>query len=136
MRRNAPPRSRETRKNRVAQALRSGLAEMLQREVKDPRVHAAGVVSVSHVELNRDMSVARVYVTFYTDDSAAVAHAMQGVEAAAGFLRGPLARRCNLARAPELRFVHDTSPDLWERLDELAHEQSQVAADQDDEPGD
>ncbi len=132
MTRDSSGRARSNRKSRVANALRTGLAEMIAREVKDPRVHAAGLMSVSHVEMNRDMSVARVYVSFYQADPAAIEQAMQGVKAAAGFLRGPLARRFNLARAPELRFVLDTSPDLWERVDEIVREDQRKGSDDDD----
>jgi len=106
---------------------------MIERDVKDPRVHAAGIISVNNVELNRDMSVARVYVSFYLADAAAVERAMKGIQAAAGFLRGPLARRVNLARAPELRFVHDTSPELWERVDEIVREDQRRATGEDDD---
>ena len=105
------------RRKRVAQAILTNIAEMLAREVKDPRIHAAGLVSVHKVELNRDMSVARVHVSFFTETG--VDRAMAGLTAAAGFLRGPLGRRLKLARTPELRFMHDTSPKFGERLTEI-----------------
>lgn len=111
-----------TRKTRVAQAMRDVLAEMIDREVKDPRVKSAGLASVNHVELNADMSTARVYISFLgagETDERRRDQAMVGLDAAAGFLRGPLARRLSLRRAPSLRFVHDDSPAFSQRIAEL-----------------
>jgi ribosome-binding factor A len=108
------------RRTRVAQAMRDHLSEMLVAgEVHDPRVQRAGMIGVNHVELNRDMSGARVWVSFIIDDDAVIAQAMLGLEAAAGFLRGPLGRRMNLKRAPQLRFVHDRSPEFLQRLAQI-----------------
>lgn len=104
------------RRARVAEAMKQNLAEMIQREIKDPRIAAAGLVMVNHVELNRDMSVAQVFVSFAAGQESAVDEAMRRLARAGGALRGPLARRMNLKRAPELRFVHDTSLDLEERI--------------------
>jgi ribosome-binding factor A len=95
------------RKARVADAIRDTLAEMIAREVKDPRVTAAGVVSITSVEMNVDLSVATVRVSVYGDDKVAD-KAVEGLKAAAGYLRGPLARKLRLARPPELRFTRDT----------------------------
>lgn len=96
-----------SRKARVAEAIRDNLSEMIAREVKDPRVTAAGVVSVTHVDVNADLSVATVYVSVYGDERAAD-RAIEGLRGAAGFLRGPLGRRLRLVRPPELRFMRDT----------------------------
>lgn len=96
-----------SRKARVAEAIRDNLSEMIAREVKDPRVSAAGVVSVTHVDVNADLSVATVYVSVYGDERAAD-RAIEGLRGAAGFLRGPLGRRLRLVRPPELRFMRDT----------------------------
>jgi ribosome-binding factor A len=114
------------RRVRVAEAMRKNLAEMLGSEVRDPRVKEAGIVSVNHVELNRDMSVARVYVSFYGGPEEAAAEAVAALERAAGRLRGPVARRMNLKRAPEIRFEHDTSPELSQRISEIVHEDEQA----------
>lgn len=95
------------RKARVADAIRDTLSEMIAREVKDPRVAAAGVVSITRVEMNVDLSVANVWVSVYSDDKVAD-RAIDGLRAAAGFLRGPLGRKLRLMRPPELRFQRDT----------------------------
>jgi ribosome-binding factor A len=103
------------RKARVAEAIRDTLAEMIRREVKDPRVSAAGVLSITHVEMNKDLSVANVWVSIFSGsqdsrggDDKVADKAIAGLQAAAGFLRGPVGRRLKLQRPPELRFQRDT----------------------------
>lgn len=118
------------RRVRVAQAMREVLADMLAREVKDPRVHEAGLVCVNHVELNSDMSVAQVYVSFLgVEDRGAgqERRAMAALGTAAGFLRGPVARRLKLRRAPELRFVHDQSAAFQQRISEIVRADEHTA---------
>lgn len=128
------------RRQRVANAMRPVLAEFIAREVKDPRVHAAGLVSVSQVELNRDLSVAFVYVSFLaSDDERAVTQAMAGLTAAAGFLRGPVGRRLKLQRAPQLRFMRDPRAAFGERMREIIRDdtmraQASGSASSDDAP--
>ena len=55
----------------LPQAMRDELATLIAREVKDPRVSAAGVVGVARVECTPDFSVAKVYVSIFADDSVA-----------------------------------------------------------------
>lgn len=124
------------RRVRVANSIRAALAEMIARQVKDPRVRSAGFININHVELNSDMSVARIYVSFLPSSSTAptttsagkfdsgdshfqspaVRRAIAGLQASAGFLRGPLARRLRLRHAPDLRFVADDSPSFQQKL--------------------
>ena len=106
------------RPRRVAEAIKVELADLITREVKDPRVKE-GLVSVTHVEVNRDLSVAEVGVSILVGDPAGV---MAGLDKAAGFLRGPLARRLKLRISPELRFHHDKSQVLAGRLHEIVRE--------------
>ena len=103
------------RKQRVEHGLRDVLTEMIAREVKDPRVRAATLVTVTKVELNVDLSVANVYVSIVGDDATAD-DALAGLAKAAGFLRGPVGRRLSLQHAPELRFLADASIDMSEKL--------------------
>lgn len=123
--------SQSPRAQRIAHGIRDVVAQMIDREVKDPRVHGAGFVGVNHVELNRDGSVATIYVSFYGEATpAGVDGAMAGLGASAGFLRGHVARRLKLKRAPELRFIRDDSPDFNQRLSDI------IAADRGEGSGD
>lgn len=121
------------RRPRVAKAIRDVLSELVAREVHDPRVHKAGLLSVNHVELNRDMSVAYVYVAFLGADDKDSAAAIQALQGASGFLRGPLGRALQLQRTPELRFFQDESSEFGVRLSEIVRSDQARKADDDGE---
>jgi ribosome-binding factor A len=88
---------------KIEAQLQRVLAELIAREVKDPRV---GNVTVTGVRLAADMGSARVYFTpFASTHPAAQVHS--GLTRAAGFLRGEAGRRLGLRHAPRLDFVHD-----------------------------
>ena len=114
------------RKARVEHGLREALTEMIAADVRDPRVHAPTVLTVTKVELNVDLSVARCYVSIVADDATADA-ALAGLQKAAGFLRGPLGRRLGLQHAPELRFLADPSIDMSEKLAAIVREDEEKA---------
>lgn len=114
------------RKARVEHALRETLTELIAADLKDPRVLAATMLTVTKVELNVDMSVANVYVSVVGDDATADG-ALAGLQKAAGFLRGPVARRLALQRAPELRFHLDASIDVSEKLAQIIREDEERA---------
>ena len=122
------------RRERVAHNIRDALTEMIAADVKDPRVHAPTMLTVSRVELNVDLSVARCYVSIVGDDATADA-ALDGLNKAAGFLRGPLGRRLGLQRAPELRFLPDPSIDVSAKLAAIIREDEERARAAGREPG-
>lgn len=91
------------------------LAELIAREVKDPRV---GPVTVTQVQLARDLSTARIfYVPF--GGGAGGPEVQAGLMAASGFLRGEVGRRAGLRHAPRLEFVADDTFDRAARLTAL-----------------
>jgi ribosome-binding factor A len=114
------------RKTRVEHALRDVLTELIASEDRDPRVRAATLLTVTRVELNVDMAVANVYVSVVGDDAVADG-VIAGLSKAAGFLRGPVARRLALQRAPELRFQLDASADMNEKLAAIVREDEEKA---------
>ena len=114
------------RKARVEHALRETLTEFIAADVKDPRVRAATMLTVAKVELNVDMSVANVYISVVGDDATADG-VIEGLTKAAGFLRGPVGRRLQLQRAPELRFHHDISVDVSAKLAAIRREDEEKA---------
>jgi ribosome-binding factor A len=103
------------RLQRIEAQMQRVLAEMIPREVKDPRV---GPVTITQVALARDLSEAQVYfVPFGTKGKHP--EAQQGLNAAAGFLRGEVGRRVGMRHAPRLTFVTDDSFDRAAELSAL-----------------
>lgn len=94
-----------SRSQRVEQQIQRTLGELLLLEVKDPRVRG---VSVSAVEVSRDLGVAQVWVSLLDPDDDPE-EALSGLRAASGFLRAQVGKQLKLRRVPELRFGRDTS---------------------------
>lgn len=94
-----------SRNQRLGSQILRTLNELVQRESKDPRLNG---VSLSAVELSRDLGVARVYFSQLNPD-ADPEGAQTGLDRAAGFLRSKLGSSLKVRRVPELRFVHDES---------------------------
>ena len=119
-------KSSSGRLRRIESELQRVLAELIAREVKDPRV---GNVTVTSVRLAADMGVARVFFTpFASPHSPDEVHA--GLTRASGFLRGEAGRRLGLRHAPRLEFVFDDTAEKAARLTGLidravAHDEAQ-----------
>ncbi len=103
---------------RVAQAIHQSLAVLIRQELRDP-VFEKVMCTVTNVHVNRDGSVANVYVSLFGGSEQEDKLAIGRLKKAAGFLRGPLARKCGLRRAPELRFFHDRSEEMRSTLREI-----------------
>jgi ribosome-binding factor A len=103
------------RAKRVEEQILRLLAELIRREVKDPRV---GPVTITAVELSRDLSHAKVYfLPFDAKRSSTEVGAALG--SAAGFLRIHLKQHLKMRHAPELHFVPDESIDRAAKLSAL-----------------
>ena len=103
-----------TRSERVSGLLRRELAQLIQSEVKDPEV---GFIGVSDVEVTRDLSLARVFITVFDTEQAAAS--VKALNRAAGFLRRRLGQDLRMRQIPELRFLHDASVETGQRVDAL-----------------
>lgn len=96
-----------SRTQRVADFLQRELASLIQFEVRDPRV---GMVSITDVEVSRDLGHAKVYITVLGKDNPEdAAECLEALNRAAGFLRSQLARVNNARTTPSLRFLFDES---------------------------
>ncbi|WP_101757642.1 30S ribosome-binding factor RbfA [Oceanicoccus sp. KOV_DT_Chl] len=106
-----------TRTQRVGDFLKQELATLIQFEVRDPRV---GMVSVTDVEVSRDMSHAKVFITVLGKESEAdAAESIEALNKAAGFLRTQVARSNNARTTPKLRFYFDSSVGRGQHLSSL-----------------
>jgi len=106
------------RTQRVRQLLKEEIALLLQREVKDARI---GMVTVTDVEVTRDLRHATVHVNVTGDDERK-SEALKGLSSAAGFLRSRLGRELTIRRVPELRFKLDRTHEHAARISELLAE--------------
>jgi len=92
------------------------------------------MLTVAKVEMNVDLSVAMAYISVVGDDATADG-VLEGLKKAAGFLRGPIARRLQIQHAPELRFSLDPSIDMSEKLAAIVREDEEKARAAGREPG-
>ncbi|MBY6110523.1 30S ribosome-binding factor RbfA [Halomonas sp. DP1Y21-3] len=118
------------RTDRVADQLQKELAVLIQREVKDPRL---GMVTVSGVEVSRDLGYADVHITLLGEqDPERIKENLKVLKRAGGFLRSQVARRIKLRHVPELRFHYDESVVRGQHLSSLIEEA--VASDRSRQP--
>ncbi len=105
-----------SRSDRVADAIQRYLANMIQHEVRDPRV---GLVNINDVTVSRDMAYAKVYVTQVGGDQDASRKSVEALNNAAGFLRTLLARELDMRTVPKLQFYYDHTSVRGQELSSL-----------------
>lgn len=109
------------RSDRINEEFRRELSDILQTEVKDPGL-SAGMVSVVHTDVTRDLSHAKIYLSIYGTEKQKT-KALGAVERATGFIKRELAARIQLRRMPELHFIIDNSIEyavnISEKIDEV-----------------
>ena len=105
------------RTERVADYLKRELAQLLQFEVRDPRI---GMVSITGIDVSRDLAHARVYCTVLgKDDEEQAAESIAALNKAAGFMRSQVSRDSNMRTVPQLRFYFDSSVGRGAYMEEL-----------------
>jgi ribosome-binding factor A len=102
------------RPQKLGDLIQRELSELLQRELRDPRV---GMITITGVDVSPDFSHAKVFFTVL--EKQRLEDAREGLRRAAGFLRSRLARRIKLYTTPELRFEYDESVERGDRLSRL-----------------
>ena len=104
------------RPDRLAEAIREEVARFLNEKVKDPRI--TGMVTVTGVEVTRDLRTAKVFVSVLGDE-ADRPRTFEGLDSLAGHLRARLGKSLGLRSAPEILFRHDESVARAARIDAL-----------------
>jgi ribosome-binding factor A len=107
-----------TRPDRVADQIRSELAIMLTRDVRDPGI---GFVTITRVQVTPDLQRARVYYTSLGDEMARK-NTARALERAVPFLRRQIGSRLRLKRVAELDFIYDESIAGQDRIEQLLNE--------------
>lgn len=113
------------RQERTAEQIQHILSELFLREVSDPRLSG---VTVTNVEIDRELQHANVYVNALGDDTRQK-QTMAGLQSAAGFLRREVAQRLGLRAAPTMNFHWDPRLRYIDEVDKLLAELDIKAAD-------
>lgn len=110
-----------SRSRRVGEQIQKELAQLIQMEVKDPRVRW---VTVSAVAVNHDMSHATVYFTLMGHDrqSAETENAQKVLNKIATYFKRELGRRMRMRAVPDLHFQYDESIERGFKLTQLIDE--------------
>lgn len=106
------------RTQRVGEAMREALGQIVQLRVKDPRI---GFVTITAVRVTPDLSKAYVYYTVLGGAEERQA-TQEGLESATPFLRTEVGRRVRLKTLPDLEFHFDEAVEHGRRIDELLTE--------------
>jgi ribosome-binding factor A len=109
------------RTNRVESLIQEKLGELIVgAKIKDPRVDS--FLSITRVEVSRDLAYADVFVSSYKTGPA-LAKGVAGLQSAAGFIQAQLAKNMHIRATPHLRFHEDTGIregfDLVQKIDRL-----------------
>lgn len=103
------------RQERLADLIRGEVAEMIARDLKDPRI---GFTTVTRVEVSADLRHARVLVSVLGNEEVQQA-SLEGLSSAAGYVRHEIGRRLRLRRTPELIFALDRGAEAGQKIESL-----------------
>ena len=108
------------RTDRVGDQIQRDLAQLIHREIKDPRL---GMVTINHVKVAKDLGYADIYITVLAlggmNEAEATANSLAVLKNAAGFLRAELSHKIKLRVMPQLRFHFDESVERGRHLASL-----------------
>lgn len=106
------------RPERLAEAIKKEISDMLRDELKDPRI---GFATITLVEVSSDLRYAKVYISVLGAPEEQK-NTLNALERAKGFVRSELGRRIRLRYTPELTFKLDTSIQRGTRVIKLLEE--------------
>lgn len=103
------------RVGRVGEQIKKELSQLIQNELKDPRI---GFITVTGVEVTNDLSQAKVFLSVMGSEEEKEA-SLKALGRSSGFLRAELGKRIRLRKVPELLFKFDTSIDYGSRIETI-----------------
>ncbi len=106
----------ENRIRRVAEQMKKDLSQIINKEIKDPRVSA--MTSITDVQLSKDLRYASIYVSIFGTDSEKE-ETLQTLIRASGFIRSEIGRRIRLRYIPEVNFYLDNSIEYGAHIEKV-----------------
>jgi ribosome-binding factor A len=108
----------EARLQRIADRIRQELADMLIRELSDPRLKQ---IYLTDVKVDKELSYADIFVSAIEGPTRS-GEILAGLDSASGFIRRTLAGRVELRVFPRLRFHWDPTPENADRIEKVLAE--------------
>ena len=105
----------DKRVDRISQLIKREIADMLRKEVKDPRI---GMVSITEVKLSKDLRYAHIYYSVIGEEKE-VSDSTVGLKRATGFIQRQLGHRLCLRYTPIIDFRFDNSLEQGSRMDQI-----------------
>ncbi|MCU4676745.1 30S ribosome-binding factor RbfA [Catenovulum sp. 2E275] len=105
-----------SRAERVAQQIQKDVAQILQRDLKDPRI---GMVTVSAVEVSKDLAYAKIFISALLQEDEKAQAAVKQLNESAPFVRSVLAKSMRMRVVPSIKFYLDTSVNEGLRMSKL-----------------
>lgn len=103
------------RSDRVSGLIQKVLSEILQKDIKDPRLKMA---TITGVDVSRDLKLARIYFTTPDGEQQKDA-AVKGFNSARGYIKRTLAHELGLKYMPDIQFFYDASIEYGAHIDRL-----------------
>ena len=104
--------------DRVSQLIHREVSDIIDNHVRDPRI---GMVTVTGVEVARDMKYAKVFVSVLAEESDIDSN-IDALNQASAFIRSILSQRISLKFLPELSFYYYNSTFTGMRIDKILRE--------------
>lgn len=122
-------RKNSIKSTRINGEVQRVLAEVIRREIKDPRI--SSLTSVVAVDVAPDLKTCKAYISVLGDEEARNA-TLQGLKSAEGFIKNRLAKTINLRNTPEILFVMDQSIEYGVNMSKLIDEVNKDLPDRSD----
>lgn len=123
-----------SRTQRIEEQLRKEITQIVQRDIKDPRV---GMVTISKVQITKDLAYGKVYISTL---QSTIGHdpmlesSLEALNDSAGFIRSLLGKRLRLRAIPAFTFLHDVALEEGDRMSNLISSIAQEERSMDDNP--
>ncbi|MED4603494.1 30S ribosome-binding factor RbfA [Paenibacillus validus] len=106
------------RVGRVGEQIKKEISQIIQSELKDPRI---GFITVTGVDVTNDFSQAKVYLSVLGSDEQKQ-ETLKALGRSSGFIRAELGKRIRMRKIPELLFKFDASIDYGSKIESLLHQ--------------
>lgn len=105
------------RSGRIDEEVKKEVSNLIQNEIKDPRLTA--MISVTAAKVTKDLRYAKIYVSIFSKSENEKKENFEALKSAAGFIRKEIGRRINLRNNPQIMFEIDDSIDYGMKIDSL-----------------